>query len=240
MAITNKTRKILWGKSGNRCAICKKELVVDATDHDDESVVVEECHIVSSQPNGPRFDSNYPEALVDSHENLILLCRTHHKMVDDQVATYTKDILLQMKTNHLKWVSERLGEKKEVRKVKVRRTQKEIPAYRLTSGNAVLQIVSGAMGYDFGHDNLLTNDEVELVSDFFQNLQDWGDIGDTFEAGDRVRVAFNLNNTLSTIEERGFCIFGAREMATIEGGQMEPSEWPIAVIRLVRQDTQSN
>ena len=27
MAITSKTRKELWAKSGNRCAICKKELV---------------------------------------------------------------------------------------------------------------------------------------------------------------------------------------------------------------------
>nr|WP_321255759.1 HNH endonuclease signature motif containing protein [uncultured Pseudodesulfovibrio sp.] len=236
MAITNKTRKILWGKSGNRCAICKKELVVEATVHDDESVVGEECHIVSSQPNGPRYDSNYPEESIESHENLILLCRTHHKMVDDQVATYTKDILLQMKANHLKWVSERLGEKEEVRKVRVRRTQKELPAFRLTSGNAVLQIVSGAMAYDFGHDNLLTNDEVELVGEFFQNLQDWGDISDTLEAGDRVRVAYDLNNTLLTIEERGFHAFGAREVATLEGGQMGPSDWTIAIIRLIRQE----
>ena len=54
MPITDKTRKILWGRSGNRCAICKNELVIDATGQDAESVVAEECHIISPRQNGPR------------------------------------------------------------------------------------------------------------------------------------------------------------------------------------------
>ena len=85
MAISNKTRKILWGRSGNRCAICKNEIVVDATAQDDESVVADECHIISSQTNGPRHDLSYPSEKLDSYENVILLCRTHHKMIDDQM-----------------------------------------------------------------------------------------------------------------------------------------------------------
>ena len=48
MAINDKTRKVLWGRSGNRCAICRRELVLDATTVDDVSVVGEECHIVSA------------------------------------------------------------------------------------------------------------------------------------------------------------------------------------------------
>ena len=39
MAITDRTRKVLLGRSGNRCAIGKNELVVDATSDDDESVI---------------------------------------------------------------------------------------------------------------------------------------------------------------------------------------------------------
>ena len=85
MAISNKTRKILWGRSGNRCAICKNEIVVDATAQDDESVVADECHIISSQTNGPRHDLSYQSKKLDSYENVILLCRTHHKMIDDQM-----------------------------------------------------------------------------------------------------------------------------------------------------------
>src|SRR5262249_10495588 len=81
MAIADKARKILWGRSGNRGAICRRELVIDATATDDESVVGEECHIVSAQGQGPRHDPVFPAENLDKPENLILLCRVHHKMV---------------------------------------------------------------------------------------------------------------------------------------------------------------
>ena len=47
MALSGKTRKVLWGRSGNRRAICRREIVLDATPSDDASVVGDECHIVS-------------------------------------------------------------------------------------------------------------------------------------------------------------------------------------------------
>lgn len=52
MGITDKVRKDLWAKSGNRCAICKKEFFT-SIDTDDFNIG-DECHIVSSKPNGPR------------------------------------------------------------------------------------------------------------------------------------------------------------------------------------------
>ena len=73
MAITDKTRKIFWGRSGNRCAICRRELVIDATSADDESVVGEECHIVSGKGQGPRYNSSVSEERIDDPENLLLL-----------------------------------------------------------------------------------------------------------------------------------------------------------------------
>ena len=56
MSISLKTHKMLWGRSGNRCAFpdCQKELVMDATEIDDESLIGEECHIISKNPNNPR------------------------------------------------------------------------------------------------------------------------------------------------------------------------------------------
>lgn len=108
MSISDKTRKILWGRSGNRCAICKNELVIDSTEQDDESVIADECHIISSKPNGPRHDPSYPADKLDSYDNMILLCRTHHKMVDDQSATYTTNCLRQVKSDHEVWVSQKL------------------------------------------------------------------------------------------------------------------------------------
>ena len=47
MAITSKTRKELWAKSGNRCAICKKELVNQISEDDGSFIIGDECHIIS-------------------------------------------------------------------------------------------------------------------------------------------------------------------------------------------------
>jgi len=108
MTISNRTRKLLWGYSGNRCAYCRRELIMDATTQDDESVVGDECHIVSDKSNGPRYNSEFLIDEIDSYPNLILLCRIHHKMVDDQSEKFTADFLRRLKAEHTSWIAETL------------------------------------------------------------------------------------------------------------------------------------
>jgi hypothetical protein len=241
MPISDKTRKILWGRSGNRCAICKNELVIDATEQDDESVIADECHIISSKLNGPRHDPTYPPDEFDSYDNMILLCRTHHKMVDDQSATFTTNILRQMKSNHEMWVSQKLAENQKTPPVRIRRVKQNIPAFlsRLTTGKEVLDLVTNAMGYSFDHEELKSQEEVDLVGGFLQVVQDWGDLSADLETSDRVQTAFSLTESLQKLEESGFFVFGGREVRLLEGGiQPEPSNWPIAILKVLRKDNQ--
>jgi predicted restriction endonuclease len=74
-------------------------LVVDETDLDAESVVGDECHIISEASNGPRHDPDFPIDEIDNISNLMLLCRVHHKMVDDQYDTYTAELLQSIRSN---------------------------------------------------------------------------------------------------------------------------------------------
>jgi hypothetical protein len=46
--------KMLWGRSGNRCAICKIEL----TPVGSESVLGEMAHIIADKQKGPRGESD--------------------------------------------------------------------------------------------------------------------------------------------------------------------------------------
>jgi hypothetical protein len=243
MAISNKTRKILWGRSGNRCAICKNEIVINSTAKDDESVVAEECHIISPQANGPRHDPSFPVEKLDADGNLILLCRTHHKLVDDQELTFTVDILRQMKINHELWVAEKLStNQKEDKPVKLRRSKQNIPdvLFRLTTGKEVLDLVTGAMAYSFDYDELKSQDEVELVGGFLQLAQDWGDLGDDLEAGGRVQTAYDLTASIQELENAGFFVFGGKEVQILEGGaQAMPSNWPVAIMRVLRRNNDS-
>ena len=241
MPITNKTRKILWGRSGNRCAICKNELVINASEYDDESVVAEECHIISSLPNGPRYDQSYPKDKLDSHENLILLCRIHHKLIDDQVETFMPEILRQMKTNHEVWVSQKLSENKETKPIQLKRVKQNIPEFlsRLTTGKQILDLVTNAMAYSFDHDELKSQMEVDLVGSFLQVAQEWGEISSDLETGDRIQTGYNLTESLQELEKVGFFVFGGREVQILEGGiQASPTNWPIAILRVLRNENQ--
>jgi len=107
MAITEKSRKILWRRSGNRCAICKTELVLEKDPYNKHLNIGEECHIISRQPNGPRHKA-IPDFDYDSSDNLLLLCCNHHTMIDEQVETYPEERLKQIKEEHESWVKENL------------------------------------------------------------------------------------------------------------------------------------
>jgi hypothetical protein len=110
MSISLKTHKMLWGRSGSRCAFpeCKKILIEDKTDTDNESLIGEEAHIVAKCQDGPRGKSELNLRERDSYDNLILLCKNHHKIIDDQPKKYTVEFLYEIKKKHIEWVKQSL------------------------------------------------------------------------------------------------------------------------------------
>jgi hypothetical protein len=95
---SEKTIKILFGRA-TRCAYpdCREMLIFEDRGH--LTVNVQIGHIRSGSPDGPRpfSDYNYPLELIDSEENLLLLCGKHHKPVDDHESIYQVDELLDWK-----------------------------------------------------------------------------------------------------------------------------------------------
>lgn len=109
MAISQKDIKILWGKSGNRCAICKKELAFVEEGSIKNVLVGEQAHIVAQNEDGPRGHSNLLLHERDSYPNLILLCANHHTVIDSDTQKYSIEKLHQIKQEHELWVSEKLS-----------------------------------------------------------------------------------------------------------------------------------
>ena len=101
----DKEIKILWGRSGNRCAVCKLELTPDGS----RETLGEMAHIVAKSNDGPRGDETMPIEERDSYNNLILLCPTDHVEVDKNYADWPVPRLHAIKTEHEAWVSEQLN-----------------------------------------------------------------------------------------------------------------------------------
>lgn len=59
------------------------------------------AHIVADAPGGPRGDANRSKLLAKDLANLMLLCDTHHRLVDkEDVAGHPEKLLLEMKKEH--------------------------------------------------------------------------------------------------------------------------------------------
>lgn len=109
MSIGVVERKLLWGRANNLCAFpgCSQELTINLDDPESRvlgdagAVIGEEAHIRSGRVDGPRHDPEYPRDQIDTYSNLILLCPTHHTMIDkDGGRGYSIENLVQMRFNH--------------------------------------------------------------------------------------------------------------------------------------------
>jgi len=108
--LNDKDRKILWAKAGNLCSYnfqgetCDKQLAV--MDGEKVTLIGEECHIVGEKSGAARYIPDFEDR--DDYDNLILMCRNHHKIIDDDETKYTIEILKTMKRLHEVNIADRL------------------------------------------------------------------------------------------------------------------------------------
>ena len=99
--LNNRDRKLLWGRSGSLCAICRVPLIVAGSKESRAAIIGEEAHIVGTSPAGPRGDA--PNQGRWSYENFVLLCPSDHSKIDAQPETYSLARLRQIKQDHEAW-----------------------------------------------------------------------------------------------------------------------------------------
>jgi hypothetical protein len=97
-----KTRLLLWGKAAGRCQYkgCNEPLYRDGLTQTEfnEAYI---AHIIADSPDGPRGDIELSSKLNSSLSNLMLLCDTHHRLIDKiDVAGHPAEFLRQMKIEH--------------------------------------------------------------------------------------------------------------------------------------------
>jgi hypothetical protein len=95
---SEKTVKRLFALSQNRCAYpkCETPIVNSKTG----TITGDICHINAQNAKGPRYDPNQTDEERHAFENLLLLCKVCHRIVDDRPDIHTVELLLEMKEMH--------------------------------------------------------------------------------------------------------------------------------------------
>jgi len=101
---------MLWGRAAALCSYpnCRIELVPKKDSKDNAVIIGEIAHISAKGKSGPRANLDLKDNFINSYENLILLCPTHHTLIDKFPQNYPPEILYEMKDKHETWVRENL------------------------------------------------------------------------------------------------------------------------------------
>ncbi|MBD2124374.1 HNH endonuclease [Trichocoleus sp. FACHB-262] len=230
MAISNQTRRILWKRSGDRCAVCQRRLVVHATESYLESAIGNECHIVAPEPNGPR--SNFPLTVEepDDYSNLILLCQVHHQLVDDQPHTYPVDKLREIKRRHEAWIRDAFNLELPASEP----IQSPLLLYRMETGLQLISLLRGSHASRFHHDHL-DSDRTELANEFLQNIQERLDSWDAIASQDRITAQLTLNRAICNLEANGLLVYAARQQERHQVENLVIDDWQVGYLLVVNQ-----
>lgn len=237
VTINNKDRKLLWGKSGNRCAICRVLLSVEKSDSLDETLIGEECHIISKSKQGPRYEEkesfNY-----DSYGNLVLLCRNHHSLIDQQCEKYTTELVRKIKRDHEEWVSEKLHDNKSKLTV-IKRIEDNIPEVliEIKDGKTLFGLIKGVMAHNLDYDEIRNDVEKEIIQEFSCCISETIDVWDLYEENSFIDLHFILDEMLKKLNSNRIMVFGENEMMSLTGGNsQEDTPWKVAHIKVVHSD----
>lgn len=101
--IPQKVQSAVWARAAGRCQYrgCNCELVGDLVAGRQHAVFGFLAHIVADSAPGPRGDIVRSPLLAKEPDNLMLLCSTHHKLIDVvDVDGHLEPVLLAMKAEH--------------------------------------------------------------------------------------------------------------------------------------------
>jgi hypothetical protein len=181
------------------------------------------------------------ESMLNTYENLILLCNVHHRTVDDQPNEYTVERLHNIKSQHEAWVRQTLGQEDFPHQTEIRliadTSSGPIQLALLVSGHAVWEVISNAHSISRG--SLPDDSDPEasdLADEFLDDVTEWGEASQV--VADSVRSIRQAEREfaewLDRLAQRGLVVYGGRRRLILQGGVGAPSHWWQAMLQVVK------
>jgi hypothetical protein len=216
--------------------LCKCRLTEDAKGGDRDVVFGEEAHIVSEKPEkGPRYHPMLKEE-VDTYANLMLLCPSDHKIVDEQVLYYTKERLHALKREHEQWVEYRFSPTPPPIRVRDPEAGKPLALRRIDTGKELMRIASHKYAIHHDSPDPRSEEEAELIGAFVQSITDYNDIWDDIGSNGQVQAEFSITNDIARLREADLVVYAGARNHVLEGGASRSSPWLVANLVIRRSD----
>lgn len=154
------TIRRLFAVSMNRCAFpgCTAPIVDPGTG----TILAEVCHIHAQSTRGPRFNPAQTDEDRHAIENIVVMCRVHHKVIDENISVYSAENLREIKRHH-EDEAMRLGVNPEapesvIRALMLSATTYESGSVHMDFRQAKFQVggEGGSFGGGGGHGGVLT------------------------------------------------------------------------------------
>jgi hypothetical protein len=176
-----------------------------------------------------------PKDQVDAYANLLLLCPSDHKKVDEQVSYYSEQRLLAIKGEHERWVKDRLSATTPRFKIRDPQPDKPVAIQRIETGKQLMSIVAHTLAEKHEHPEPRSAEEAELIGAFLQNAMDYSEVWDEIGPSGRIQAEFSMSADIDRLREAGLVVYAGAKNHVLEGGMDGGSSWPIAYIVIRRE-----
>lgn len=235
VSIPDRDRKILWARLGNKCAMCKASLVAEESARAPAAIVGDEAHIIARSPTGPR-GGLLAEGGLDAYENLVVLCKVHHKVIDDRADEYPPERLREIKRQHETWVRQSLEQQRpDYIRLRPDPTHGPVRLKLLVSGRDVWQVAQHSHAFRLGSlSDDSDPDRSDLADEFLDDIKDWAEA--SAEVADQRanrRVERHFDEWIKQVAQAGLVVYGARRRLLLTGGSEPPSYWWEAIVHVL-------
>jgi len=92
-------------------------------------------------------------------------------------------------------------------------------------------------GYRTDYDEIDNEEEAEYIGGVLQSIIDYGEISGMVETFDKVKMGFQLNELIKTLERKGYWIFGERGIEPMKYGKVKFNTWSVATVIIKKKDS---